>query len=74
MTYSITKDEFRQFQKLIYDKSGIALSDQKESLLVARLMRRLRELGLQTFSQYYELVINDQSGDEFTRMLDLVST
>ncbi|MCP9473283.1 MAG: protein-glutamate O-methyltransferase [Nitrospira sp.] len=74
MTYSITKDEFRRFQKLIYDKSGITLSDQKESLLVARLMKRLRELGLQTFSQYYELVAGDQAGEEFARMLDLVST
>lgn len=74
VAYSITKDEFCRFQKLIYDKSGIVLTDQKESLLVARLMRRLREIDVQTFSQYYELVVRDQTGEEFTRMLDLIST
>ncbi|CUQ67262.1 CheR family methyltransferase [Candidatus Nitrospira inopinata] len=74
MMYSITRDEFRRFQKLIYDESGIALNDQKESLLVSRLMKRLRELGVDTFSEYYEKVTGDPTGEEFTKLLDCVST
>lgn len=74
MEYVISTDEFERFRKLIYDESGITLSDQKRTLLVSRLSRRLRDLGLSTFSEYYDRVTEDATRDEFTRMLDLIST
>jgi chemotaxis methyl-accepting protein methylase len=48
MDYAITTDEFERFRTLIYDKSGISLSDQKRTLVASRLSKRLRELGLAT--------------------------
>jgi chemotaxis protein methyltransferase CheR len=74
MDFSITTDEFLRFRKLIYDESGISLSDQKQSLLASRLSKRLRELGLETFSDYFATVTEDPNREEFTRMLDLIST
>jgi chemotaxis protein methyltransferase CheR len=74
MDCSITTEEFQRFQALIYDKSGITLSDQKQTLLASRLSRRVRDLGLSTFTEYYEKVTKDPSPDEFTQMLDLIST
>jgi chemotaxis protein methyltransferase CheR len=74
MDCSITTDEFLRFRKLIYDESGISLSDQKQSLLASRLSKRLRELGLETFSDYFITVTEDPNREEFTRMLDLIST
>lgn len=74
MEYSITADEYQRLCALIYDESGIALGDQKQSLVVSRLSKRLRELGLKTFVEYYEHVVNDPSREEFTRLLDLIST
>ncbi|THJ18747.1 MAG: hypothetical protein CAF42_004560, partial [Nitrospira sp. CG24B] len=74
MDFSITTDEFLRFRKLIYDESGISLSDQKQSLLASRLSKRLRELGLETFSDYFSTVTEDPNREEFTRMLDLIST
>lgn len=74
MEYEISTDEFLRFRTLIYDESGISLSDQKKSLLASRLSKRLRDLGLGTFSDYYEKVTDDPSREEFTRMLDLIST
>jgi chemotaxis protein methyltransferase CheR len=74
MEYVISTDEFERFRKLIYDESGITLSDQKRTLLVSRLSRRLRDLGLSTFSEYYDRVMEDATRDEFTWMLDLIST
>jgi len=72
--YKITSQEFNCFRTLIYDESGISLSQQKQSLLESRLSKRLRELGLKTFSQYYDKVTGDATQEEFTRMLDLIST
>lgn len=74
MDYAISVDEFERFRTLIYSESGISLSDQKKSLLASRLSKRLRDLGLGTFSDYYDHVMADGSREEFTRMLDLIST
>ena len=74
MDYSITADEFLRFRTLIYDESGITLSDQKRTLLASRLSKRIHELGLGTFLDYYERVTKDSTREEFTRMLDLIST
>lgn len=74
MDYGITSDEFLRFRKLIYDESGISLGDQKQTLLASRLSKRLRDLGLTTFTEYYAQVTGDATKEEFTRMLDLIST
>ncbi len=74
MEYAISVDEFERFRTLIYDESGISLGEQKKSLLASRLSKRLRDLDLATFSDYYAKVTEDRTHEEFTRMLDLIST
>jgi chemotaxis protein methyltransferase CheR len=67
--------EFTLLSRLIYESSGINLGEQKQSLLRARLTKRLRALGLRTFKQYHFYVTQcDTSGQELTHMLDAVST
>ena len=70
MGFSIPAEEYQRFRTLIYNESGIALGDQKQALVVSRLSKRLSELGLMTFPEYYEQVVSDSSREEFTRMLD----
>lgn len=69
----LTTSEFVQFQRLIHQRAGIVLSDGKRALLVGRLARRMRELGLSSFSAYYAAV---QAGGqaELTRLLDAICT
>lgn len=74
MDYSIAPAEYKQLCSLIYDESGIALGENKQSLVLSRLTKRLRELHLTTFSAYLELVTGDPRKEEFTRLLDLIST
>jgi chemotaxis protein methyltransferase CheR len=74
MEYSLSDREYAQFRALIYGKSGISLGDNKKSLVISRLSKRLRDLGMPGFQTYYELVAQDPEGEEFTRMLDLIST
>lgn len=64
--------EFRQFRQLIHRESGIYLTETKQALLSGRLVRRLRDLHLTSFADYYRLV--QQDGTELIRMLDAVST
>lgn len=69
----LTDTEFGQFQRLIHQRAGIFLSDGKRALLVGRLARRMRELGLSSFSAYYAAV---QAGGhaEMTCLLDAICT
>ncbi len=69
----ITDREFSLFQELIYKEAGIYLSQAKKPLLVGRLMRRLRELGLPSFKAYYHRII-DEGDAERVYLLDAIST
>lgn len=68
----ITTREFLGFQEMIYREAGIWLSEAKQSLLTGRLSKRLRALGLQRFSDYYDRVMIDE--EERWTMLDLITT
>jgi chemotaxis protein methyltransferase CheR len=69
---TITDKEFALFQDLIYRSAGIWLSHNKTALLVGRLSKRLRVLGLKTFAEYHRIVSDDRA--ELTTMLDAIST
>jgi chemotaxis protein methyltransferase CheR len=67
--------EFSRFQALIERETGIHLIREKRDLLMGRLGKRVRELGLGSYAEYYRLVCEEAAGrDERQRMIDLVST
>lgn len=68
----ITDQEFGLLQQLILREAGIYLAPVKRELLVARLGRRLRELGISSFGAYYRRVRRD--ADERAEMLDRICT
>lgn len=72
--WEISDELFARFRDLIYREAGIALTDGKKSLLVSRLAGRLRELGLPSFAEYYQLVEDPASTDERGRLLDRICT
>lgn len=70
----LTDQEFALFQKLIYRSAGIFLSNTKKALVESRLSRRVRDLGLASFLDYYDHLGDDASGAELGEMLDRIST
>lgn len=66
--------EFQAFSDLVYKKAGINLHAGKKELVRARLAKRLREDGFDSFGEYYQFVINDETGDELVQLLDSIST
>lgn len=73
-TATMDRKTFDALRDLVYRHCGIALSDQKESLVSARIAKRLRALGLNDYKEYLNLVENDASGEETVQMLDAIST
>lgn len=66
--------DFQRFSEMVYRHSGIHLGSVKTELLRARLAKRMRALSLTSFKDYYQAVLEDESGEELARMLDVVTT
>jgi chemotaxis protein methyltransferase CheR len=72
---SLTGGEFEVFRALVRARTGIALTPQKRLLLQSRLAKRLRALGLATFTEYHEhLTLRDPHGEEMVHFVNAVTT
>jgi chemotaxis protein methyltransferase CheR len=70
----IRQSEFREVQALARDLFGLDLREGKEALVGARLSKRMRELGLDSVSQYLAMVRSDRSGLELAGLIDALTT
>jgi chemotaxis protein methyltransferase CheR len=72
---ALSDEEFALFRELVYAQTGIALTPHKRHLLQARLGRRLRALGLATFTAYHQyLMEQDPTGQELGRFTNAITT
>ena len=65
--------EFEEIRKLIWQETGIYLGKQKKSLVISRLAKRLRTLGVKTFKGYLEVLKKDWQ-HEFSLFIDALTT
>ncbi len=65
---------FNSFRELVYRESGIKLDESKEALIRARIGKRMRALSIPDHDDYYNYVIQDESGEELIHLLDAIST
>lgn len=65
---------FEQFADIAYRRAGIRLAAGKETLVGARVAKRIRALGLNSPDQYLEHLLADGDGDELVQFLDVIST
>lgn len=72
--YSLDDKEYKYISQKVYDYAKINLTEQKRPLIVSRLSKRIRQLKLEGFPQYVELLQKDESGREFQLMVDSLST
>lgn len=70
----MTASDFTAFQNLLYEKSGIVLTDSKRALVESRVTQRLRALNMNSYQQYMQVVIEDKSGEELVQLIDVIST
>ncbi len=54
--FTLSDSEFDRLRRLVHEHTGISLSDTKRELVYGRLVRRLRGLGLKSFSEYCHLL------------------
>lgn len=67
--------DFKRFREYIYDNCGVNLSPVKRTMLTLRLLKRMRTLGITSFSQYYDFVLSPKGQEEeLVHMIDVVTT
>lgn len=68
------KEIFDRIRELVYKKSGIKLDASKESLIRARVGKRMRTLGISNHTEYLKQVIENNDESEIIHLLDAIST
>lgn len=70
----LTKEEFELFREFIHEKAGIYFADNKMYLIKNRLAKRIIELGLKSYKDYFYRVKYDVTMKEFSKLMNLVTT
>lgn len=66
--------DFERIAALVHAEAGIFLPESKTTLVYARLIKRLRALGLDSFRNYCALVEDEEGVDERQRMIAALTT
>ena len=70
----ITDEEFQKIRRLVYREFGINLTEKKKLLVVNRLQKVLRSLGLKSFSEYYDHIQKDKTNSSLSVLVNKIST
>lgn len=66
---------FQRFSSFIYDNVGIKMPPAKKTMLEARLQKRLKALGMESFEEYGDYVFSRAGYDsELIHLIDVVTT
>jgi len=72
--YPFTRADFRRIARMLHDDVGITLNETKAPLVYARLVKRLRTLGLRSFKDYCIIVGQASGVDERRAMAAALTT
>lgn len=64
--YNLDDREFYKLRDIIYNEAGINLGDVKKILMQSRLIKRLRELKLDNFQQYYSYLMDNYDTEKIS--------
>ncbi|MHB8064855.1 MAG: CheR family methyltransferase, partial [Ruminiclostridium sp.] len=71
---SITEKEFRQLAEYIKEHYGINLKAEKQALVTGRLNNILVQKNIKSFSEYYNYIVSDKTGNAAITLIDKITT
>ena len=72
--FDLSDREYKLISDLVYRTVGIHLDEHKKTLIVGRLQKFLREKEFSNFSQYYDYVNSDPTGQALKTLVTNIST
>lgn len=71
----LTPQDFQRLSGLIYSTLGITMPDKKRTMLTGRLSKRLKALGIDSFSDYCDFLFSSHGQErELVHLMDVVTT
>jgi len=71
----MNSDLFKKLSEFIYNESGIKMPLSKKTMLEARLQKRLRAIGIDSFGEYCNYLFSPEGiANELVNMIDVVTT
>jgi chemotaxis protein methyltransferase CheR len=70
----LSEQDFRHVRDTVHELTGISLHEGKRELVVARLSKRIRQLGMKSVGEYLKYVREERTQQELITMLDALST
>jgi chemotaxis protein methyltransferase CheR len=71
---NISEKEFQALTKYIKENYGIHLKKEKQTFVTGRLHNLLTQLGFNNFSDYYNYLIKDKTGEASIVLVDKITT
>jgi chemotaxis protein methyltransferase CheR len=72
--HTITDREFHQLAEFIKKNYGINLKEEKRALVVGRLQSVLIQKNMKSFSEYFEHVLSDKTGEAAAELVNKITT
>jgi chemotaxis protein methyltransferase CheR len=72
--FSFTQKDFTFLSKIIHERTGIVVSDDKFNMFYSRLSRRVRSLKLTSFQEYCAVVRDEREGNETSELINAITT
>jgi len=66
--------EFQAIASFMYKETGIVLSEAKRAMVVSRLSRRIRDLGIPNFHEYCDLLAARNGEEERAQLISCLTT
>lgn len=70
----LSDHDFKNIRDVVHELAGINLNEGKKELVVARLSKRIRQLGMKSVGEYLTYVREEHTQKELITMLDALST
>ncbi|MEO5337034.1 MAG: protein-glutamate O-methyltransferase [Magnetospirillum sp. WYHS-4] len=72
--FHLGEEEFRFLVDMVHQRTGIVLGEHKRTMIYGRLARRLRQLGMNSFRDYCDLIAGDHGTAEIGFFVNAVTT
>jgi chemotaxis protein methyltransferase CheR len=72
--FEFTEKDFKFIVNYAFEKTGIAISDNKKDMIYSRIARRIRALGFANFNEYCDYLKGDDASNEIVDFVNAVTT
>ncbi len=71
--FPMSDADFHTIRKLVHEETGISLAETKRDMVYGRLAKRIRALGMTSFTAYVRL-LRDPEGEEMPHLVNAITT